>query len=554
VYYSQRSTGLATWTSINTGLFSTSIDAMVTNDTLLFCQAGSRAYTYLNTQWVMQAYTGNMKKLFDDSGVVTASTDLGIYRLSNNGFSTLNDEVHDSYQDSSLWVPAPDGTGRFLAANDNGLIFQPAPGVTSGWPLFTPDGPPDNDIRNLNLDSGRVWANSAQSGVGRLTGDQWRIWPDTPVACSGYCDTTFLQPLFAWALLVDRQQKKWISCWEFALEEIDDSGPTPAFIHHTWPDSVRDRTRMWSSAADSDGGRWFGGDTPDLGVIPASGLLHYDATGTLVANYRTINSSISNDKIHGLTVSRNRVLFLGYPNGAQYVPIPLDASGMNPPALITMHDVDRLDVQGLVARGDTLWMLTTQSLRRYKLNPVTFEAEYTIPEATALFAANPLAVGPDGSPWVATEAGVRVYRPDGSTQDFNVDNSPIAGNQVYAIRVDPVSGVVWISTSSGMNRYDPHYVPPAPPLVPQLAFSVYPNPISLNKTGIQLKINGNGSVYDGVIFDIRGRKIRHFSAPANHSVIWDGTDDHGEMVKPGIYFVHANAGGSSATVRVAVLR
>jgi len=553
IYLSKRSTGLANWVSLNTGLLNTQIGALVTNDTLLFCQAGGRAYTYVNNQWVMQGYTGNMKRLFDDGGVVTASTDLGLYRLCNGGWATLNTEAASSFTDPSVWIPASDGAGLYLAANQTGLIEQPAAGVATGWPVFTPDAPPDNDIRNLNLDSGRVWVNSAEQGVGRLTGDQWRIWPDTPSPCSGYCDTTFIEPLYAWALLVDREHKKWIANWEFALEEIDDSNPTPQFIHHTWPDSLRDRTRMWSSAADSDGGRWFGGDTPDLGVIPASGLLEFDSLGVLVANFRNENQSgVLNSKIHGLTVTRDHVLFVGYPNGAQWVQLPLGPNGMHDATPMT--DVSRLDVQGLVARGDTLWMLTTQSLRRYKLTPITFQVEYTIPEATALFAGNPLAVGPDGSPWVGTEAGVRVYHSNGTSEDFNIENSPIAGNQVYAIRVDPVSGVAWISTSSGMNRYDPHYAPPPPPRVPQLSFLVYPNPIALNKTGLQLRIKGNGTAYEGVIFDLRGRKVKHFNAPANHSVIWDGTDDDGQTVRPGIYFVHANAGGSSATVRVAVLR
>src|SRR5262249_11952920 len=143
-------------------------------------------------------------------------------------------------------------------------------------------------------------------------------------------------------------------------------------------------------------------------------------------------------------------------------PVPRPGTPWNPGALGIQYVTgsNALDVQGLVARGDTLWALTTHELQRYARTSLGLPlATYSIPEATPLFAANPLAVGPDGSPWVGTEAGIRVFHPNGSSTDYNTKNSPIAGDQIYAIRVNPVTGVVWISTSSGMNRFDPSYQP-----------------------------------------------------------------------------------------------
>jgi len=88
----------------------------------------------------------------------------------------------------------------------------------------------------------------------------------------------------------------------------------------------------------------------------------------------------------------------------------------------------------------------------------------------------------------------------------------------------------------------------------KLDVTLYPNPISLNRTGIQLRLRGNASVYRGTILDILGRKVGDFDVPASGRVIWDGKDEAGRMVKPGVYLIHVEAGGSSATVRVAVLR
>jgi streptogramin lyase len=301
-------------------------------------------------------------------------------------------------------------------------------------------------------------------------------------------------------------------------------------------------------------------DTPSLGEIEPIGVEYYrDSLNVAVytGNIRTSNSNLAGNKVHGLTVDKFNRVWVGMTGqGIMRFDIPPVVNGTwTPPVLERILGTNSLDVQGLVARGDTIWALTTHELQRYRRNANDFPvATYPIPEATPLFAANPLAVGPDGSPWVGTEAGMRVYRAGGSSQDFNVRNSPIAGDQIYAIRVDPRSGVVWIATSTGMNRYDPGYHPPAPPRVAQLDVTPYPNPISINRTGIQLRLTGNAGAYEGVIVDITGRRIRSFTAPANGRVIWDGKNEDGDMVQPGLYLLHVRGGGSAATVRVVLLR
>ena len=49
-------------------------------------------------------------------------------------------------------------------------------------------------------------------------------------------DTTFRAGLFAYALLVDRQGRKWVGCWDSALEQFVDDGAVPSFTHW-WPTS-----------------------------------------------------------------------------------------------------------------------------------------------------------------------------------------------------------------------------------------------------------------------------------------------------------------------------
>ncbi len=567
VYVSERSTGLQFWRSLNTGLIdSTHIQALVTNDTLMFCASAGHVYEFVNGAWVPQGPVTGVLRLVHQGAVVLASAIGGLYRICNGGWSTINSEVIGYVGDDfNTFTPAPIGDGRYVAANQTGVIVQPTPTAASGWPTFTPDTPPDNNFHNLNIDGDAIWVTTEDHGIGRFEGGHWRIWPPLPSPCSGAgCDTTFLEPLFTWALLVDvprrpdRGSQKWFGCWGFAVDQFDDNSSPPTVTHHIINDQFTFdlHTYAWASAADSAGGRWFGMDTPNLGVIPSIGIEYYDSTGTYVGNVSSTTAGLRGNKVHGLTVDKFGRVWFGISAagvGTFTIPDPWDLSKLD---IEYAPGTEQLDVQGMVARGDTIWVLTTHELQRYKrASPPGFAlASYTIPEATPLFAPNPLAVGPDGSPWVGTDAGMRVFHPDGSSEDFNIGNSPVAGNQIFDIRVDPRTGVAWIATSTGMNRFDPLYRPPPPPRVPSLNVSVYPNPIVLNNTGIQLRLTGNATVYDGTIFDLGGRRVRTFSGAPDRALIWDGLDQDGRRVRPGVYFVHVVAGGREATVRVAVIR
>ncbi len=71
-------------------------------------------------------------------------------------------------------------------------------------------------------------------------------------------------------------------------------------------------------------------------------------------------------------------------------------------------------------------------------------------------------------------------------------------------------------------------------------FPNYPNPFSINTTiTYSLKNNGNVSL---TIFNVLGQKVRTiidaFQTKGNHSFVWDGKDDSGNLCSKGIYFYH----------------
>jgi hypothetical protein len=259
--------------------------------------------------------------------------------------------------------------------------------------------------------------------------------------------------------------------------------------------------------------------------------------------------------VYALAVSktgsgRGRV-WIGYAGqGVDYFDVPAVPGG--PLDLQRVSRTENYIVRGLAVGVDRLWVLTTSELRRYELTG-DFEASYTVPAQPADRAHHPVDVAADGTVWVGTVNGVRAYRPNGTFQDFNTANSPLADDDVRTVRNDHLTGVVWIATGGGLNRFDPGYVPPPPPRLESLDLSVYPNPARLTGLGVQLKLSGNASGYRGGIYDLGGRLIRNFKARVNGTVIWDGRDANGDLAAPGIYFVRVEAGGATGTVRVAVV-
>ena len=59
-------------------------------------------------------------------------------------------------------------------------------------------------------------------------------------------------------------------------------------------------------------------------------------------------------------------------------------------------------------------------------------------------------------------------------------------------------------------------------------------------------------------YDATGRRARTFATgawnPGTHTLTWDGRDDRGNTVAPGVYFLRIEAGTIRETVRWVVLR
>jgi hypothetical protein len=89
-----------------------------------------------------------------------------------------------------------------------------------------------------------------------------------------------------------------------------------------------------------------------------------------------------------------------------------------------------------------------------------------------------------------------------------------------------------------------------------LIASARPNPFSAEtRIGFVLRAADRVRVS---LFDVRGRLVRtladHRLGAGPHEVVWDGADQMGSRVSPGIYFAHVSTGSASRQIKVVFLK
>ena len=81
------------------------------------------------------------------------------------------------------------------------------------------------------------------------------------------------------------------------------------------------------------------------------------------------------------------------------------------------------------------------------------------------------------------------------------------------------------------------------------------SPVGRRPVRFALK-NADEGGYRAAIFDLAGRLVRRWTAPIRPGVVesWDGTSADGSPVRAGVYFLRADAGDQTATVKVVLTR
>ncbi len=561
---------LAAWSRADSGIAVRAIDGLISDGDWLFAISGGVIYEWNKDNGVWGALTstdvsGHMDKLRDDFGTLLAVSPWGLFRWDGAQWNVVAN-ARGSGSGASTSEFGADPTGKIFNTHAQVLLEQ----AGDAWISHTPPGPVNNDVQNVLHDGARLWAATFNGGVSRFDGTTWRNFP------SGCCglgqDTSFVNPAYAFTLQQDDSGYVWTSAWSTAIERVDAS-TNPMHVVHAFvvPGDGNSHSWGWSSAVDSWGDVYIGGDTPSRGTLEPMGIDVYDKHANRVVNWTARTTGMAGNQVRAIAVDRSRVLWAGFA-GAGVSWALLDSTdsdhsvaGNDHLKLPTFHAVSSLassDIFGVVAHGDSIWVLTTTDLKRLRSTTRFVSSSYEIPAGPApRGAVHPLAVAPDGTVWVGSVDGVRRYMPGGGSEDYRTDNSPLADNEVRSVYVEKATGAVWIATAAGVNRFDPFFTAAVSPTITSLSLKLYPNPASLNAMGLELHLDastpglvGTAIALAGDVIDLSGRSVSRFAGIASGGVVWNGRDSNGTLVRPGVYFVHARGGGREAVVRVVVLR
>ena len=543
---------LSDWRPVNGGLVDLDIRALAFDGADLFAHVGTNVYRWRadSSSWSLEPGPGAVHRLADAHGAVLAAGESGVFRW-----------VHTATDSSWVAIPGapiPSAAQREdpeVTMDENGDVFATLgealfawDGAWTAYPL--PAGPPGNELRQVAVDRGSVYATTGGDGIGRYDG-QWRYWP--PVFCSGAgCDTSFIHPKFVNGFFVDRSGRKWAASWSQAIDTFRDDGPIPSFNHPVVVvDALTQRRTWWGTATqDASGNVWLGMDTEDKGGIEPLGVELYDSTGAYIRNFNSTLNGMSGNLVHALATTRNGRVWAGYDEGGVDFVAPPDTT------FIHLKETTAQVVRGMASYGDSLWLVTSSEVWRFPETASVISKpteRIPLPSGPPQLGFQDIAVGNDGTVWVGTSAGIHHVGSGVILETFDVTNSPLPDDEVRGVAVDRASGAVWMTTASGLARYDPGYVPPPPAPLPSLHARVFPNPALLTGLGVQLRIQGDGESYTGEVYDISGRKVRRLRGASNGGFVWDGKNDDGALVSPGIYFLRVEAQGRSTVARVVLL-
>lgn len=188
----------------------------------------------------------------------------------------------------------------------------------------------------------------------------------------------------------------------------------------------------------------------------------------------------------------------------------------------------------------------------FDANPILIEVDGEVEKLLGESDITCITVDGGNRKWIGTSSsGVFCLSEDGTKEIYRYtkENSPLISNNIFDIRVDHLSGEVFIATENGLVSVR------SDATIGDSEFSnvtVFPNPVR-PEFGGPITIQGLGYESDVKITDVSGN-IVYKTVSNGGTVIWDGNTLQGERAKSGVYLVWtAVASGKGKNVAKIVL-
>lgn len=287
------------------------------------------------------------------------------------------------------------------------------------------------------------------------------------------------------------------------LMGINSSGETVCSI-------TRSTREFIPIAVDFSGTKW-------LGSTNGYGLQYFNE-GTDFKNpaddkmgvFTSSNSQLPSSNINCLAVDKTGIVWIGTPNGLAYI--------LSPSAILR----------------DANPIIRESSIRAFTALPI-----------------NDIMVDALNNKWIATNQGVFIIDPDGFNEigQLTTNNSPLISNEILSLATDESTGKIYLGSRKGLSEAQSFSVKP----LDDYNLKAYPQPFYPNKNKI-LTIEGLAPDSDIRIITPEGKLIKSLST-TSQKIIWNGTDNNGNIVSTGIYLVLGTSltTNASAIAKIAVI-
>ncbi|MDB5241178.1 MAG: transcriptional regulator, partial [Spirosoma sp.] len=156
-----------------------------------------------------------------------------------------------------------------------------------------------------------------------------------------------------------------------------------------------------------------------------------------------------------------------------------------------------------------------------------------------------IAVDGGNRKWIGTQTGLYYVAPDGSQllDSFTAENSPLPGNTIQALAIEPVSGRVFIQTgpsNSGFTNNSSYGIvsfqgPATEPAETLSYLTIYPNPVRPDFSGL-VGINGLTDNATVKVLDAGGQLVYETRSQGG-TATWNLRDYRNRPTQTGVYLI-----------------
>ncbi|MWB93531.1 ABC transporter substrate-binding protein [Flavobacterium sp. GA093] len=460
----------------------------------------------------------------------------------------------------------------YIGTKENGLFSAVlASGAT--FDNNTPIGPSRNNIFSLDVTSNSVWAvygdydlfynpyNLDSYGISKYSNSDWLNIPYEEVLGAKSITRILVNP--------NNENQVYASSFFSGLLKIEDD--VPNFLYDYSNSGLETITtegpnyfdvRINGNAFDKSGNLWVTNSRIKNGlkVLRTNGQWQtYPISTVLVDPEETNFSNIAIDKNGTKWISTSNEGVVGF-----------NESSNTFKKMTFGPDVGNLPSNNArtvaVDTKNQLWIGTTKGLRvlsnvasfqtesQLKANPIIINDDNLAQELLYEQFITSIAVDGANNKWIGTvDSGIFMVSPNGqeTKYHFTINNSPLPSNVINDIKINSVTGEVFIATNKGMISFKGIATEANEDLN---NVYVYPNPVRPEFSGT-VKIAGLIDKANIKIADIEGNLVYETTSEGG-TIEWDTTAFGKYKVASGVYmiFISAQDGGETKVKKVMIIR